>query len=225
MQRRIVMAREARKERITKKREKQILDAALSVFSEKGYGVATIPDIATKAGLAVGSIYNYYPSKRELFIAVIKYFIINAPLLDLIDELPNGDIDVTFSQIMHNRLNLIDDTDISRMPFLMAEIQREPELKEMWAKEFLQPFFTKLVKVYRNLGETGRFTISNPEITTRIIGGMIVGFLMLRIMEGENSPLYKIPKEEIIENIGRFLIFGLSGQGTGPYIRRDENER
>ena len=205
------MSRETRKERITRKREKQILDAALAVFSEKGYGVATIPDIAGEAGLAVGSIYNYYPSKRELFIAVIKQFIINAPLLELIDELPNGDIDVTFSQIMQNRLNLIDNADISRMPFLMAEIQRDLELKEMWTKEFLQPFLTKMEKVYQNLGETGKFTISNPEITTRIIGGMIMGFLMLRIMEGENSPLYKIPKEEIIESIGQFLMFGLSG--------------
>lgn len=219
------MAREARKEMITRKRESQILEAALAVFSEKGYGVATIPNIAEKAGLAVGSIYNYYPSKRELFLAVIKHFIINAPLLDLIDELPKGDIDGIFSQIMHNRLNLIDNTNISRIPFLMAEIQRDPELKEMWAKEFLQPFFTEMVKVYRNLGETGRFTISNPEITTRIIGGMIVGFLMLRIMEGENSPLYRIPKEEIIKSIGRFLMFGLAGHESGNKTRSDVNER
>jgi len=220
-----MMAREARKERITRKRESQILGAALTVFSEKGYGVATVPDIAAKAGLAVGSIYNYYPSKRELFITVIKHFIINAPLLDLIDELPNGDIDDIFSQIMHNRLNLIDNPDISRMPFLMAEIQRDPELKEMWSKEFLQPFFTKMVKVYRNLSEKGQFSISNPEITTRIIGGMIVGFLMLRIMEGENSPLHKIPKEEIIDSIGQFLMFGLSGHESGNNRWSDVNER
>ena len=219
------MTREARKERITRKREKQILEAALSVFSDKGYGVATIPDIAKQAGLAVGSIYNYYPSKRELFLAVIKHFIINAPLLDLIDELPKGDIDGIFSQIMHNRLNLIDNTNISRMTFLMAEIQRDPELKEMWAKEFLQPFFTKMVKIYRNLAETGRFTILNPEITTRIIGGMIVGFLMLRIMEGENSPLTTMSREEITESLAQFLMFGLSGTKNGGNAGRIKNER
>lgn len=219
------MASESRKERITRKREKQILEAALIVFSEKGYGVATIPDIAAKAGLAVGSIYNYFPSKRKLFIAVITHFIINAPLLDLIDELPNGDINIIFSQIMHNRLNLIDNADISRMPFLMAEIQHDPELKEMWTKEFLLPFFTKMTKVYRNLGVKGKFSIKNPEITVRIIGGMILGFLMLRIMEGENSSIYKIPKEEIIESIGQFLMFGLSGHESGNNTRSGVNER
>lgn len=206
------MAREARKEKITRKREKQILDAALSVFSEKGFGVATVPDIAEKAGLAVGSIYNYYPSKRELFIAVIKNFIINAPLLDLIDELPKGDLAVTFTQIMQNRLNLVEDAEISKIPFLMAEIQRDPELKTMWTEEFLRPFFKKMETVYGGLAESGRYTDLKPEIMVRIVGGMILGFLMLRMMEGEDSPLHKIPKEEITQNLAKFLLFGLSGQ-------------
>jgi hypothetical protein len=111
------------------------------------------------------------------------------------------------------------------MPFLMAEIQRDPDLKEMWTKEFLRPFFTKMTEVYRNLGETGRFTVSNPEITVRIIGGMIVGFLMLRMMEGEHSPLNLMSKEEITENLAQFLLFGLSGKQSGDYAGRFENER
>ena len=218
------MAREERKERITRKREKQILEAAMAVFSEKGYGVATIPDIAEKASLAVGSIYNYYSSKRELFLAVIKNFIINTPLLDLIDELPNKDIAVTFSQIIQNRLNLIENTNVSRMPFLMAEVQRDPELKELWTKEFLQPFFKKMEAVYSNLAETGKYNITKPEITVRIIGGMILGFLMLRMMEGETSPLHKIPQEQITESLGRFLMSGLTSQVPGNNARSDKNE-
>lgn len=219
------MAREARKERITREREKQILDAALAVFSERGYGVATIPDIAEKAGLAVGTIYNYYPSKRELFLAVIKNFIINAPLLDLIDELPKGDLSATFSRIMLNRLDLIENKAITRMPFLMAEIQRDPELKELWTKEFLQPFFEKMEMVYKNLAEDGRYTNLNPEIMVRIVGGMILGFLMLRMMEGDDSPLDVLPREEITENLTKFLLFGLSGHGSSHSIRSDENEQ
>ena len=215
------MAREERKERITKKRERQILDAALAVFSEKGFGAATIPDISGKAGLAVGSIYNYYPGKRELFVAVIKNFILNAPLLELIDELPKGDLPGTFMQIMQNRLNLIENTDISRMSFLMAEIQRDPELKTLWAENFLQPFFMKMETVYGNLAKSGKYADRKPQVMVRIIGGMILGFLMLRMMEGENSPLYKMPKEEITENIAQFLLFGLSGYNP----ERGKNER
>jgi TetR/AcrR family transcriptional regulator of autoinduction and epiphytic fitness len=217
------MAREARKERITRKREKQILDAALSVFSEKGYGIATVPDIAAKAGLAVGSIYNYYPSKRELFIAVIKHFIINASLLDLIDELPKGDLATTFTQIIHNRLNLIENTDISRIPFLMAEIQRDPGLKELWIKEFLQPFFIKMQKIYENLIESGQSTNDRPEITVRIIGGVILGFLMLRMMEGETSPLSEVPRGEVTESLAKFLLYGLSGKNSCNHAGRIEN--
>lgn len=206
------MVRETRKERITRKRESQILEAALSVFSEKGYGIATIPDIADKAGLAVGSIYNYYPSKRELFIAVIKNFIINAPLLNLIDELPKGNLADIFTQLMQNRLDLIENADISRMPFLMTEIQRDPELKTMLSEELLQPFFGKMETVYTNLAETDQYINVQPEIIVRMIGGMILGFLMLKMMEGENSPMQKIPREEIAENLTKFLLFGLSGR-------------
>ena len=206
------MVRETRKERITRKRESQILEAALSVFSEKGYGIATIPDIADKAGLAVGSIYNYYPSKRELFIAVIKNFIINAPLLNLIDELPKGNLADIFTQLMQNRLDLIENEDISRMPFLMTEIQRDPELKTMLSEELLQPFFGKMETVYTNLAETDQYINVQPEIIVRMIGGMILGFLMLKMMEGENSPMQKIPREEIAENLTKFLLFGLSGR-------------
>lgn len=219
------MAREARKERITRKRESQILDAALSVFSEKGFGVATIPDIAEKAGLAVGSIYNYYPSKRDLFIAVIKNFIINAPLLNLIDELPKGDLAVTFTRIMQNRLNLVENKDISKIPFLMAEIQRDSELKTMWIEEFLRPFFKKMEMVYEDLAESGRYTDLKPEIMVRIVGGMILGFLILRMMEGEDSPLYRIPREEITEKLAKFLLFGLSGQEIRENTVRDDDER
>ena len=42
----------------TERKRKQILNAALAVFSQKGYGESTVPDIAREAGVAVGTIYN-----------------------------------------------------------------------------------------------------------------------------------------------------------------------
>ncbi len=216
------MAREERKKLITRQREAQILEAALEVFSARGFGAATVPEIAERAGLAVGSIYNYFPSKRELFVGVIKYFILNAPLMNLIDELPKGDIAATFTRIMHNRMNLIDSKDISRIPFLMAEVQRDPELKTLWSKELLQPFLSKIEGIYRNLAENiGRDDI-DPAIMVRIVGGMILGFLMFRIMEGEDSPVYELPREKITEDLVNFLMFGLYGKKVNEDTRRND---
>lgn len=44
-----------------------IIMAAFKVFGQKGFGSTTIKDIANEAGVAAGSIYNYFPDKEELF--------------------------------------------------------------------------------------------------------------------------------------------------------------
>ena len=49
-------SRSQRKELVTEHRRKQILDAALAVFSRKGYGQATIPDIAREGGGIVSTV-------------------------------------------------------------------------------------------------------------------------------------------------------------------------
>jgi AcrR family transcriptional regulator len=204
------------------KRREQILRAAGEVFTRRGYAAATVPEIAALAGVAVGTIYNYYPSKRELFIAVIRELIITVPLLDLIDKMPGSDIAVTFRQILKNRFNLIENEPISRLPSLMGEIQRDPELKTLWAEQFLQPFFTRMEGVFRAMMASGKFRRMNPAIATRAIGGLILGFLMLKLMEGEASPLNRLPQDEIAEALMDFVGRGLSSD-TGEKTDKEGN--
>jgi AcrR family transcriptional regulator len=52
--------------------KKRIEDAALVVFSTKGFVGTTMADIAREAGLSVGNIYRYYPSKDTLFYSVLS---------------------------------------------------------------------------------------------------------------------------------------------------------
>jgi AcrR family transcriptional regulator len=52
-------------------RRAEILEAALSLFSEKGYELCSIDEIAAKAGLAKGTVYIYFKSKEELYKAVL----------------------------------------------------------------------------------------------------------------------------------------------------------
>ncbi len=51
-------------------RRRLILDAAARLFSAEGYDRTSIRDIARNVGLLPGSVYHYFPSKRELFLAV-----------------------------------------------------------------------------------------------------------------------------------------------------------
>jgi AcrR family transcriptional regulator len=54
-------------------RRNQILDAALAVFSEKGFHTANVSDVAAGAGVSQGTIYWYFDSKEELFEASVLY--------------------------------------------------------------------------------------------------------------------------------------------------------
>ena len=48
-----------------------ILDAALAVFSERGYHAASIDDIAREAGVSKALIYEHFASKQELYADLI----------------------------------------------------------------------------------------------------------------------------------------------------------
>jgi len=49
-----------------------ILDAALETFDGLGYAATPVPVVATRAQLAVGSLYRYFPSKEDLANAVYR---------------------------------------------------------------------------------------------------------------------------------------------------------
>lgn len=53
-------------------RERRILKAAEKLFARKGYAETAMEDVAASAGLAVGTIYNYFPSKSALLLAIVR---------------------------------------------------------------------------------------------------------------------------------------------------------
>lgn len=199
----------------TTPRQEQILKAALEVFTRKGYAAATVPEISRAAGVATGTIYIYYPSKRELFVAVIKNLIITTPLLDLIEKLPKDrdeDIDSTVKRILQDRFDLAQHKAFARMPSLMGEVQRDPELKALWNEKFLQPFMTQMDGIFRLMMASGKVRPMESAVITRAVGGLIIGFLILKIMEGEASPVNRLPQEKVAEELMNFVFYGLSNE-------------
>ncbi|HWR45463.1 TetR/AcrR family transcriptional regulator [Sporomusa sp.] len=53
-------------------KRQQILDAAYTVFSRKGYHRATVDEIIALADTGKGTVYNYFVSKEQLFYTLIK---------------------------------------------------------------------------------------------------------------------------------------------------------
>lgn len=50
----------------------RIVDAAIAQLAEGGYASATVQAVATRAGVATGSVYRHFPSKAELFAEVFR---------------------------------------------------------------------------------------------------------------------------------------------------------
>ena len=63
--------RTAFQEQVAALRRTQILDAAMAVFAERGYHRATIREVARTAGVADGTIYNYFADKEALLLACL----------------------------------------------------------------------------------------------------------------------------------------------------------
>lgn len=76
--------------RNTNETRERILDAALSVFSRKGYHDTRLDEIVDESGTSKGSIYFHFPNKKQLFIALVDKF---ADLLEerVIESVPDDE--------------------------------------------------------------------------------------------------------------------------------------
>jgi AcrR family transcriptional regulator len=66
------MPRAARTRLSARERESQILRAATRVFARSNYRLAGTADIALEAGISEPTIYKYFPSKKDLFVRILK---------------------------------------------------------------------------------------------------------------------------------------------------------
>jgi AcrR family transcriptional regulator len=65
---------------LQERRRAEILDAATAVFSKCGFAAADVQEIADKTGVGKGTIYRYFPSKEELFLAAVDHGMRNLKL-------------------------------------------------------------------------------------------------------------------------------------------------
>ena len=78
--------KEAERETVLSETRRRLLEAATTEFAREGYDGANINRISKAAGFAKGTIYNYFPSKRGLMLA-------------LIDEVSESHIDFVLEQV------------------------------------------------------------------------------------------------------------------------------
>ena len=202
----------SRKKQIITKRQDQILKAATEVFVRKGYTDATIPEIAKSCGLAAGTLYIYYPSKRELFIAVIERLVVT-PLVGIFEQKGNNNFLITLKDAITNRMGFLEGNTLPCLLALMGEIQRDTELRAMYHEKLIKPFLSYMENIYRARIDAGEFRKLQPEIIVRLIGSMTIGMTLLENIEGEASPLNQLPPQKVADEIWNFILYGLMKPG------------
>ena len=55
-------------------RQSQIMEAAMKVFTKKGFASARLDDIVKESGLSKGAIYHHYDGKKDIFLALIGHW-------------------------------------------------------------------------------------------------------------------------------------------------------
>ena len=201
--------RKARKEQTTARRQEQILKSAREVFSRKGFAAATISEIARQAGLAAGTLYLYYPNKRELFIAVIEGLMVK-PLLQIFEKEPSQKFPLTLQDALNDRLKFLTSDFFTHLLFLVGEILRDPELKTLFLERLIHPLLSRMEVMYRLKIDAGEFRSLDPSVVVRLVGGMMVGLTLLKNLEGDAGPFTRLPQEKLVVEIMHFILYGLS---------------
>ena len=173
--------RQERKKAVTELRRRQVLDAALAVFSRKGYGEATIPDIAREGGMSVGTIYNYYPGKKDILVAVLAGRILTEPFLKLMEQPAVTDDRQFFRSLVEERLAMLKG-NAERLLFMLNEVMRDQELRRQWVREIIQPNLGKAERHVQSRISSGAFRPMDARVTARALAGMGIGFAVLAMI-------------------------------------------
>jgi len=89
------MSGQTRKERLKEQGRQEILEAGMALFGEKGYHTVSMHDIAEKAGVAVGTLYNFFSSKEELYNALMEVCVAGVAeiVMPILDDLRASPLD------------------------------------------------------------------------------------------------------------------------------------
>jgi AcrR family transcriptional regulator len=181
----------------------RILQAALDEFSEKGYHAATIDSIAFRAGIAKGTVYRYFKTKQDLFIA-LKERTLN-DFEKMAREHLEGEQDAL--KIIDAVIDLYLGFFETHSAFFKVIVQEQQD----FGREFAEKFINELINILPGLKRScwraareGRLKQMNYFTAFFGIMGFMNGVIQKWLSEGGESAL--IDEAEIVKEI---LFYGI----------------
>lgn len=156
--------------------ETKILQAALKLFAQRGYGGTTTRDLAQAAGVAEGTLFRHFENKKAILVAVASQGWVDI-LTDLLTELSEMEGYRAIGQVMQRRmLNLRKNSNIMRVCFM--EAQFHPELREQIQTQVITKMIDVAEAFFQTAIDRGIYRPINPRVLARIFLGMftVAGF-------------------------------------------------
>lgn len=151
----------------------EILDAAARVFRRRGYGAATVEDVANELGILKGSLYHYIRSKQELLYEVIigPLRAANAGLDEVLAE--GGAVDIRIRSAIVTHLQVIHDC-FPRLSVALAEPLELPDEQLKEARELRRRYQERWTALLREGIEAG---VVKPDLDASLATLALLGML------------------------------------------------
>ena len=121
-------------------RPQEILEAALSVFAEKGFAAARMDEIATRARVSKGTIYLYFESKEAVFRALIQATLVRrvSDLAALVRD-HKGPVAPLLRELLLRLGHFVSTSDLVVLPkMVIAEAGNFPDLARIYREEVVE---------------------------------------------------------------------------------------
>ncbi|KLA26388.1 MULTISPECIES: TetR/AcrR family transcriptional regulator [Bacillus cereus group] len=194
-------------------RQMRILEAAVDMFGEKGYASTSTSEIAKRAGVAEGTIFRYYKTKKDLLLAVVmptltKFaapFFVQAFAKEIFKS-EYESYEGLLRVVIHNRFEFAQ-KHFPMIKILIQEVPFQPELKneiQQLVETELFSHFKKLIVKFQKKGEIIEIP---PSSVLRLTLSAVLGLLLTRFLL---LPEEKWDDEVEIENTILFILYGLT---------------
>ena len=154
----------------------RILDAALALFSARGYDSVSVGEIAKAVGIKAPSLYNHFPSKRAIFDAIVEataaQYEADTDKIDIHVQNVAQDIpafteitaDALFEKVRQIFLYSLHDENISRFRRMMTIEQfRSPELAALYSRRYVERVLDYHAGIFRALIAAGEIQAEDPD--------------------------------------------------------------
>ncbi len=148
-----------KRERRKEARPGELLEAALELFVEKGFAATRVDEVASRAGVSKGTLFLYFPSKEELFKAVVRENIAgrfaewNAELESF--EGSASDLLRYCYQVWWERIGCTKASGITKL--MISEAQNFPEITAFYQHEVIQPGQALVRRILQRGIDSGEF--------------------------------------------------------------------